>query len=108
MPNFELIKVNLMKKNYVVLTLALLISAVVPQKTLADEVWKTEEYNVVYQEDGNQTAVWRYGTNGMIFIDGLAGVVTNRGSYSGYWVRDTSSVRCDTYREGADAKPTYH
>ncbi|AHJ27166.1 hypothetical protein PN465_04260 [Nodularia spumigena CS-584] len=97
-----------MKKNYVFLTLALLTCAAAPQKALADEVWTTEEYNVVYQEDRNKTAVWRYGSDGVIFIDGLAGVFTDRGSYSGYWVQNSSSVRCDTYREGADGKPTYH
>jgi hypothetical protein len=97
-----------MKKNYIFLTLALLTSIAAPQKALADEVWTTEEYKVVYQEDRNKTAVWNYGRNGVIFIDGLAGVSTDRGSYSGYWVQNSSSVRCDTYREGADGKPTYY
>ncbi|MDP5337041.1 MAG: hypothetical protein NWQ28_00505 [Nodularia sp. (in: cyanobacteria)] len=97
-----------MKKNYFFLTLALLTGTVAPQAALADEVWTTEEYNVVYQEDRNKTAVWSYGQDGVIFIHGLAGVYTNRGSYSGYWVQNSSSVRCDTYREGADGKPTYH
>lgn len=108
MPNFELIKVNFMKKNYVLLTYALLICTAAPQKALADEVWKTEEYKVVYQEDRNKTAVWRYGRDGIIFIDGLAGVFNDRGSYNGYWVQKSSAVRCDTYKEGADGKPTYH
>ncbi|NES18524.1 MAG: hypothetical protein F6K41_06250 [Symploca sp. SIO3E6] len=97
-----------MKKNYFLVTLALLTCTVTSQQALADEVWTTEEYNVVYHEDRNKTAIWHYGEDGVIFIDGLAGVYTDRGSYSGYWVQDSSSVSCDTYREGADGKPTYH
>jgi len=99
-----------MKNNHVFLTLALLTCFAAPQKVLADEMWKTKEYNVIYQTDRNKTAIWSYGLNRLIFIDGLAGVTTNRGSYSGYWAqdRDRSSVRCDTYREGANGKPTYY
>lgn len=78
----------------------------------ADEVWSTEEYDVVYQEDRNKTAIWTYGSEdqviGTVFIDGLAGVSQDRGSYTGYWVQDSSSLRCDTFREGADGKPTYY
>jgi hypothetical protein len=89
MPNFELLKVNFVKNNYVLLTLASLIYTAAPQKALADEVWKTEEYKVVYQEDRNKTAVWRYGRDGVIFIDGLAGVFNDRGSNNGYWVQNS-------------------
>jgi len=85
----------------------------------ADEVWTTEEYDVVYAEDRDRTAIWHYGeglgehydaaqVNGVIFIDGLAGVYTERGTYYGYWVQDESSRRCGTFREGADGTPTYH
>lgn len=97
-----------MKKSAVLLTLALLTGTLVSQQALADEVWSTEEYDVIYQEDRNRTAIWTYGDIGTIFIDGLAGVYTDRGSYTGYWVQETSSLRCDTYREGADGEPTYH
>ena len=90
------------------LSLGLLAGVFIAQGALADEVWTTEEYDVVYQEDRNETAIWSFGENGLIFIDGLAGVYTDRGSYSGYWTQDSSSVRCDTYREGADGEPTYH
>lgn len=79
------------------------------QKALADERWTTEQYDVVYEEDRNETAIWSYGDNGgTIFIDGLAGVYQDRESYSGYWVQNSSSVRCDTYREGANGEPTYY
>ncbi len=50
------------------------------QVARSDEVWTTEEYNVVYQADRNRTAVWTYGNGlGTIFIDDLAGVYTGRG-----------------------------
>ena len=97
-----------MEKTCCLLILALAGCAFASQKALADEVWTTEEYDVIYQEDRNRTAIWSYGDNGLVFIDGLAGVYTGRGSYTGYWVQDSSSLRCDTYREGADGEPTHH
>lgn len=99
-----------MKNNSFLLIFALLTCTFpfIPQRALGDEVWSTEEYDVIYQEDRNRTAIWSYGRDGLIFIDGLAGVYTNRGSYTGYWVQNSSSLRCDTYREGANGKPTYH
>jgi hypothetical protein len=66
-------------------------------------------YDVIYQEDRNNTAIWTYNNGqGTIFIDGLAGEFVDRGSYHGYWVQTSSSLRCDTYREGADGKPNYY
>ncbi|NEP20411.1 MAG: hypothetical protein F6J97_26615 [Leptolyngbya sp. SIO4C1] len=97
-----------MLKKQIPVLLGLLTCAFVPQPALADEVWTTEEYDVIYQADRNSTAIWSYGNSGLVFIDGLGGVYTDRGSYSGYWVQETSSLRCDTYREGAEGKPTYH
>ncbi|MGB7251242.1 MAG: hypothetical protein WBC73_20070 [Phormidesmis sp.] len=100
-----------MKKNAVLFTLALLISPLTATSALADEVWSTEEYDVIYQEDRNRTAVWSYGPDGRegtIFIEGLAGVTAERGSYLGYWVQESSSLRCDTYREDINGEPTYH
>lgn len=92
---------------FFVLGLTLLTLGTTPSRVNADEVWSTEESDVVYQEDRNTTAIWTYG-NGTIFIQGLGGVVSDRGSYHGYWVQESSSMRCDTYREGADGKPNYH
>lgn len=97
-----------MNKNWILLILSVLACLLIPQRALADEVWTTEEYEVIYQEDRDRTAIWSYGDDGLIFIDGLAGVYNDRGSYMGYWVQDSSSVRCDTYREGAEGEPTYH
>lgn len=97
-----------MRKNYLfLLGLALLTLGIAPKVAMADEVWSTEENDVVYQEDRNNTAIWNYG-NGTIFIQGLGGVVSDRGSYHGYWVQESSSLRCDTYREGGDGEPSYH
>jgi len=97
-----------MKRNRFLFSLALLVAGLIPQNALADEVWSTEEYDVIYQRDRNRTAIWSYGNDGLIFIDGLAGVTTNRGSYTGYWTQPSSSLRCDTYREGKNGEPTYH
>lgn len=98
-----------MKKNVIFLGLAtVLLTAIAAPKALADEVWATGEYDVVYEEDRNNTAIWSYGDNGTIFIDGLGGVITDRGSYNGYWTQETASVRCDTFREGANGEATYY
>ena len=97
-----------MKRNCFLLVVAFLVAGVLPQKALADEVWSTEEYDVTYERDRNTTAIWSYGRDGIIFIEGLAGVYKDRGSYRGYWAQSSSSLRCDTYREGANGKPTYH
>ncbi|MFZ9736673.1 MAG: hypothetical protein ACO3EZ_01525 [Prochlorotrichaceae cyanobacterium] len=79
------------------------------QNAKADEVWDTGEYQVIYQDDRGKTAVWTYGDGiGTVFIEGLAGVIENRGSYDGYWVQDSSSLRCDTYREGSNGSPSYY
>ena len=97
-----------MKNNYfLLLGFTLLTLGFSSKPVAADEVWSTEENDVVYQEDRNTTAVWTYG-NGTIFIQGLGGVISNRGSYHGYWVQESSSLRCDTYREGRNGKPSYH
>lgn len=98
-----------MKKPLIFFWLATVsIAAIAPQSAFADEVWSTTEYDVVYEEDRNNTAIWSYGENGTIFIDGLGGVTTDRGSYNGYWTQETSSVQCDTFRENANGEPTYH
>ncbi len=95
------------QRNFFAIGFAMVILGILPSSVDADEVWSTEESEVVYQEDRNNTAVWTYG-NGTVFIQGLGGVVNNRGSYEGYWVQESSSIRCDTYREGGDGEPSYH
>lgn len=81
---------------------ALLSCTLLPTNAIADEVWSTNQSDVVYQEDRGKTAIWTYGDestedSGIIFIDGFAGVTTEPGSYSSYWAQETSSRRCDTF-----------
>ncbi len=97
-----------MRKSSFLFVFALLTGTLAPQSVIADEVWTTQEYDVVYEEDRDRTAIWSYGEDGLVFIDGLAGVYTDRSAYSGYWVQESSSLRCDTYREGADGEPSYY
>ena len=47
-----------MKKNPIFLAATLLIGIAAPQGALADEVWSTEEYDVVYQDERIRTAIW--------------------------------------------------
>lgn len=95
--------------------LALLVLVLPPltSRADADERWDTGEYRVTYQDDRGSTAIWTYGDDenpdmGILFIDGLGRVYQNRGSYRGYWSQETSSIACDTYREGLDGEPSYH
>jgi hypothetical protein len=57
----------------------------------ADEVWDSDLGTVVYEKDLGDWAVWSFedsagGNPGRIFLEGLAGVFSGRGSYSGYWM----------------------
>ena len=98
-----------MKKNYFLLALSLLTLSLFPQNAYGDEMWSTEEYNVIYEEDRNNTAIWSYNNRaGYLFIHGLAGEYYNRESYNGYWTQESSSLRCDTYREGINGERSYH
>ena len=75
----------------------------------ADEVWDTGEYQVIYQDDRLSTAIWTYDEGrGTVFIEGLGGVFEGRKSYQGYWVQESASLRCDTYREGGDGLPSHY
>ncbi len=47
----------MIKKNSIFLAAVLLIGDLVPQSALADERWSTEEYDVVYQDERNRTAI---------------------------------------------------
>ncbi len=72
------------------------------QSVSADEVWNSTYGKVVYEEDIDKTAVWRYnrkGISGVIYIDDLAGISQGRGAYQGYWVQPKSSVKCKTMRK---------
>ena len=69
-------------------------AAALATSALADEVWSTEAGMVEYYEDLGSIAVFSV-DDGLIFIDGLGGNYTNRGSYSGYWVGyEASDIVC--------------
>ncbi|MEI6430413.1 MAG: hypothetical protein WCO45_18815 [Pseudanabaena sp. ELA607] len=76
----------------------------------ADEVWQSDYGKVIYQTDRGTTAIWTYGNNlsGTLFIEGLSSELDNRRNYYGYWSQSKAKVRCATYREGRDGKPTYY
>lgn len=78
-------------------------------EAIANERWRTEEFDVIYLEDRGEMAIWEYGNGfGYVLLDGLAGEYENRGTYSGYWVQQNSSRRCDTFREDVNGNKTYH
>ncbi len=91
-----------MKLKQLVIGSAVFILTVAPNIAFADEVWNSNYGRVVYQSDCGKTAVWTY-PQGTIFIEGLAGVFSNRGIYHGYWV-GKSDIKCDTAREDGSGK----
>lgn len=99
----------IMKKVFGLGCLAIAACLSIAPKVMADEKWRTEEFDVVYLEDRGQTAIWEYGDGfGYVLLDGLAGEYENRGTYNGYWVQKNSSRRCDTFREGVNGEKVYH
>ena len=77
---------------------------------LADEVWDSEWGMVAYIAEKDRWAVWSYGGDGTqgsetgkIFLEGLAGVVTGRGTYHGYWMTSGDAEGpCPTARTDID------
>ena len=93
---------SVMKLQQLVIVSAVFVLAAAPSITLADEVWNSNYGRVVHQRDRGKTAIWTYPA-GTIFIEGLAGITSNRGIYHGYWV-GKSKVLCDTSREDGSGK----
>lgn len=57
----------------------------------ADEQWTSGDATITYELDEGNAAVWSFdGTT--IYIDGLAGVSQNRGTYSGVWMLDETPL----------------
>ncbi|MEO9971090.1 MAG: hypothetical protein ABJG15_14930 [Hyphomonadaceae bacterium] len=57
----------------------------------ADEQWTSGDSTIVYEIDDGDMAV--FSVDGMrLYIDGLAGVTENRGSYHGIWMLDEAPV----------------
>ena len=97
-------------KKTVALCMCFFAALAVSQTSVADEVWDSSYGKVVYEADIGKIALWNYdnkGTLGLIYIDNLAGVYSNRGSYKGYWIQETSDVKCKTQRMMKD-KPTFY
>ncbi len=57
----------------------------------AQEIWVTEEGNVLYERDidGTDIAVFAF-EDSQFYIEGLAGNQTDRGSYQGVWLADNT------------------
>jgi hypothetical protein len=91
-----------MKIQHLAIGSAVLIFTSAPLTAIADETWNSNYGRVVYQSDRGKTAIWNY-PGGTIFIEGLAGVNSNRGIYHGYWV-GKSDIKCDTSREDGSGK----
>ena len=75
------------------LVLAALAALGLSMSSHADEAWTTNAGTFEYERDieANQTAVIR-GNGVTMYIEGLAGVSTDRGAYSGIWVLDEAPV----------------
>jgi hypothetical protein len=77
----------------------------------ADEVWSSEYGDVIYETDIDGWAVWSFGPSGggagygRIYIEGLAGIYSGRGSYSGYWMfYDSPETPCPAPRTDIEGR----
>ncbi len=97
-----------MKK--IIASLFFSLALVISFNSLADEVWNSSHGKVIYSEDSGTTALWRYNDDGryggIIYIENLAGVYSDRGSYVGYWAQDQGDVICETERDGINGRMT--
>ncbi len=86
------------------------LALVISFNSFADEVWNSSHGKVIYSEDSGTTALWRYNDDGryggIIYIENLAGVYSDRGSYTGYWAQDQGDVICETERDGINGRRT--
>ncbi len=98
---------NKLGQGVVQISLCLLfVSVAFVTSALADEVWKSNVGEIIYEKDFGTTAVFRYSTPGVVnsktrlFINGLVpdiyGSANSRGSYKGYWVDDSSRRTCES------------
>lgn len=78
----------------------------------ADEIWTSEEGDIVYESEieAGQMAVFK--APGMrMYISGLAGVFTDRGTYPGVWIMDAvpegvEGCSVEIVRPGTDDETT--
>ena len=73
------------------LSIAALAAITIAFPVAADEVWKTDIGDVVYERElESGDAVWSYpaedGTRGLAYFQGLAGVYEDRTSFTGIWI----------------------
>lgn len=82
----------------------LVITAFLATTTLADEVWKSNVGEIIYEKDIGNTAVLSYATPGVqnsttrLFINNLVPDVYGggqRGNYSGYWTDNSKRQVCE-------------
>lgn len=72
-------------KTFIAMTVALTLSCV----ATADEVWTTEDGEVAYETEIDRGNIAVFAADGVkMYISGLAGEYTGRGTYEGVWVLD--------------------
>ena len=94
-----------MHKSLSLLAAALLIGA--PHIALADEVWSSDQYGeIIYGNNVGDTAVLTMagshpGSTIHLYLPGLAGNISTRGSFIGYWI-ETAPGECASEKTGVD------
>jgi len=70
---------------------SILMLSLIPAFVLADEAWETRLGPVTYHTEIDGMAVFRMRLDdvwGLIYLPGLAGNYTDRGTHKGFWVSD--------------------
>ena len=83
---------------------AAFIIGLVPVSAAADETWRMQDGQAVYQKDLGNTAlisVPYQGSRAMVYIDGLPGALNNRSRHGGYWI-GPGQGRCSSILTGPD------
>lgn len=79
-------------KTFSALAIALTLSGV----AVADEVWTTEDGEVAYEAEIDRGKIAVFAADGVkMYISGLAGVYTGRGTYEGIWVLDEQGPQAE-------------
>lgn len=79
----------------------------------ADEVWTSDAGNIVYETELEEGKIVVFGADGMkMYISGLAGQYSDRGTYTGIWVLEDQALdqpgcEFDIVRPGTDEQVSF-
>ena len=86
--------------------MAVASAAILVAPAMADEMWKTDYGQVIWEKDYDGGAIFKIdlagGGVGRMYVEGLATEVENRGHFKGYWISTTEEDMCSAELKGPD------